>query len=135
MVKKDLTDIIIGIDPDIAKSGVAVLNRHTKELTLDSLTFPELLDFLQWSKRQAEVTQRSICVIVEAGWLNTTHWHINYKDSRASAAAKGNSVGRNHETGRKIVEMLNHYQIPHKAHRRKFPEEPHPTRSGRLEEL
>ena len=129
MLKKDTTtiadkqlplspskvDIVIGIDPDIAKSGVAVLNRHTKELTLDSLTFPELLDFLQWSKRKAEVTQNSICVLVEAGWLNTTHWHLNHNDTRASAAAKGNSVGRNHETGRKIVEMCQHWQIPHKA--------------------
>lgn len=48
----------------------------------------------------------------EAGWLNRSNWHLLCRDSKAAAAAKGNHVGRNHETGRKIAEMCEHWQIP-----------------------
>ena len=50
-------------------------------------------------------------VVVEAGWLNKPNWHLTAKDSARLAAAKGNSTGRNHETGRKIVEMAKHYGL------------------------
>jgi len=52
-----------------------------------------------------------LLVVVEAGWLIQSNWHLLHKDSKAVAAAKGNSIGRNHETGRKIVEMCKHYGI------------------------
>lgn len=108
-----LVDVVVGIDPDSDKSGVAVLEKMTRKLTLTTMTFPEVLECLQYIKRQAEVSGKKFCVIIEAGWLNTSHWHLNNSDTRASAAAKGNSVGRNHETGRKITEMCKHWDIPH----------------------
>lgn len=39
---------IIGVDPDVEKSGVAFLNRKSKTLEVVSLSFPELLDYLPW---------------------------------------------------------------------------------------
>lgn len=56
---------------------------------------------------------KNYIVIIEAGWLNKSNWHLSRKDTKAVAAAKGNSAGRNHETGRKIAEICQYYNIPH----------------------
>lgn len=106
-------DTIIAIDPDVDKSGVAYLNCATREMKLHNLAFPDLLDYIKYIQRQAEVTGSTYKFVVEAGWLIKTHWHVKQTDSRSVCAAKGNQAGRNHETGRKIVEMMVHWQIPH----------------------
>lgn len=98
--------IIIGIDPDSEKSGYAELNKETREIKLLSLTFPQLVDKMQ------EWIGEDVLFVVEAGWLNKSNWHLRRGDNMQIAAAKGNGTGRNHETGRKIVEMLEHYKIP-----------------------
>lgn len=105
------TDVLIAIDPDIERSGVAELTRLTKRVKLYSLTFPDLMDYLLSMKRYCEVRNLRPKVIVEAGWLNKGNWHLTPKDTKYSAAEKGRQTGRNHETGRKIVEMCEHYQI------------------------
>ena len=111
--KKPLkVECVIGIDPDVEKSGCAYLEVATRRLEISSLSFPDLLDYLRYVKRQAEVAQKNFRVIIEAGWLNKAHWHLMPKDTKAVAAAKGNHAGRNHETGRKIAEMCDHWQIP-----------------------
>lgn len=114
-MKKTITKVqtVIGIDPDVEKSGVASLECDTRRLEIATLAFPDLLDYLLWAKRRAETTQRTFRVIIEAGWLNKSNWHLAPKDTRAAAAAKGNHAGRNHETGRKIAEMCQHWQIPY----------------------
>lgn len=104
-------DVIIGIDPDVEKNGVARLNCKSKNLDITTLSFPDLLDYLRCAKRQAEVVGLNLRVVVEAGWMNKGNWHLNPKDTKAAAAAKGNHAGRNQETGRKIVEMCRHWQI------------------------
>lgn len=106
--------VYIGIDPDADKNGVAMFDRDTKALETTSLTFPDTLDYLRYAYSQTRAAGRTLIVIIEAGWLNKTHWHVGYKDSQQAAAAKGNAVGRNHETGRKIAEMCAHWEIPHK---------------------
>lgn len=104
---------VAGIDPDVEKNGVALLDCEKRTIrVLASLPFPELLDFLRYIQRQAEVEQKRFRVIVEAGWLNKANWHSSETDTKQLAAAKGNAAGRNHETGRKIVEMCAHWQIP-----------------------
>lgn len=40
-------DIIIAIDPDVEKNGVAYLNCENKNLEISTLSFPELLDYLR----------------------------------------------------------------------------------------
>lgn len=106
-------DIVIGIDPDAEKNGVATLFRESRLLQATALTFPETLDYLRYVHSKARANGQTVRVIIEAGWLNKTHWHVGYNDSRQAAAAKGNAVGRNHETGRKIAEVCAHWQIPH----------------------
>lgn len=96
---------IIAIDPDCEKSGVAVLDTASRDLHTDSVSFPILLDFLKDSKESKPL------IIVEAGWLIKSNWHLKKGDNARVASAKGNSTGRNHETGRKIVEMCKHYGL------------------------
>jgi hypothetical protein len=104
-------DTIVAIDPDVEKSGVAELSPQHRLLEVTNLTFPQLLDYLQSRKKLSETAHTSLVVIVEAGWLNQSNWHLRSKDNVRVASAKGNSAGRNHETGRKIVEMCKHYGI------------------------
>jgi hypothetical protein len=104
-------DTIVAIDPDVEKSGVAELSPQRRLLEVTNLTFPQLLDYLQARKKMSDVAHTSLIVVVEAGWLNQSNWHLRSKDNARVASAKGNSAGRNHETGRKIVEMCKHYGI------------------------
>lgn len=106
-------DVVIGIDPDVEKSGVACLDMAARKLEISTLAFPDLLDYLRYAQRQAEVEQKSLRVVIEAGWLNKSNWHLQTRDTKAVAAAKGNNAGRNHEVGRKIAEMCEHWQIPY----------------------
>lgn len=111
--KQPKPDVVIGIDPDAEKNGVAIYDTTTGLVETTSLTFPDTLDYLRYAQSQAKAGGRTLKVYIEAGWLNKTHWHVAYSDSRQAAAAKGNAVGRNHETGRKIAEMCQHWEIPH----------------------
>lgn len=90
--------VIIGIDPDVDKSGVAVYYTESKVLQFFGKTFPELIEFVAFFRGPE--------VFVEAGWLNHGNWHLRGYDNKRLGASKGYDVGRNHETGRKIVEML-----------------------------
>ena len=119
-------DTVISIDPDVEKSGVAFLEVATRKLEVSNLEFPQLLDYLQFIKSNNNQTdimtlgedkpivsigEKKIVVVVEAGWLIRSNWHLKNSDTKRIASAKGNSTGRNHETGRKIVEMAKHYGL------------------------
>lgn len=104
-------DNVIGIDGDVDKSGVAFLHVPTRKLETSTLTFPELLDYLQFVKKQSIEKNETVVVVVEASWLISHHWQTKRGDNQRVTAAKGNSVGRNHEVGRKIVEMCKHYDL------------------------
>ncbi len=95
-------DIVIAIDPDVEKSGVAELSPQCRLLEVTNLTFPQLLDYLQTRKKMSDTAHTSLVVVVEAGWLNQSNWHLRSKDNVRVASAKGNATGRNHETGRKV---------------------------------
>ena len=90
---------IIAIDPDCDKSGVASIEQGSS-ISIQSLRFPELIGMIG----EAHLTH-DISVLVEAGWMNQSNWHISRSSSNRKAAAMGNHVGRNHEVGRKIIEM------------------------------
>ena len=104
-------DVVIGIDPDVDKSGVAFLETDLWMLETTCLTFADLLDYLRTERDKAKENGKFLVVVVEAGWLNKAHWHIGKGGSAVRAAAIGNHTGRNHEVGRKIVEMCRHYGI------------------------
>ena len=102
---------IVAIDPDVDRSGVAFLHLPSRELHCEAKTFPELIDALHATKQATDALGESLTVVVEAGWLNRSNWHTHARDSHRKAAAIGRSAGRNHEVGRKIVEMARHMGI------------------------
>ena len=104
-------EIIIGIDPDVEQSGVARLDVAERKCFATHLPFPLLLEYCATMKMVAKQQGKKLRVVIEASWLVSHNWHIGWKDNKALAAKKGEDVGRMHETGRKIVEMLEHYGI------------------------
>lgn len=104
--------IIIGIDPDVAESGVATFNRRRRQLTLGKYRFPELLQLLSTTQKMCEQNHLDLAVVIEAGYLNKKA-NLHYKGDRPEIAARvGLNVGANHETARKIVEMCRYWHIP-----------------------
>lgn len=96
-------DIIIGIDPDTVKSGVAVLERKTKKIVTHNLTFPQLVDFL----KERKPFSPDYIVVIEAGWLNKiSNFHTGV--SKIGQHISKN-VGSNHQTGKHIAEMAEHF--------------------------
>ena len=96
--------IIIGIDPDVKKSGVAINDKSTGIITSFSFPFPELLDFLK------DVSTRfGATIYVEASWLiKKSNFHGG--NTRVSSLI-AKHVGRNHQTGILIVEMCKYYGL------------------------
>lgn len=92
---------IIAIDPDVTKSGVAIIDVEKRIVETISLSFPDLIERLYNLP-----DQESTHIAVEAGWLNSKSNFHGYYGSRGERIAK--NVGANHETGRKIVEMCEH---------------------------
>lgn len=100
-------DVIIGIDPDTIKSGVAVLVPSTRNIQVYSLTFPELLDFLLAFSKKYDCVKN--IVVIEAGWM---HEKSDFRDTKGKAATRiAKNVGANHETGKKLIEMCKHYGL------------------------
>ena len=103
-------EIVIGIDPDVNKSGVAYLDTTTKSVEVISNSFPQLIDYLQRIAKNFNISGR-VVVVVEASWLISTNWHTKREDSVRKAARKGKDAGRCHEVGRKIVECARYYGL------------------------
>lgn len=104
------SEIVIGIDPDVSKSGLAYLDVTTKEVRLISNSFPQLLEYLQNVARNHTLSGR-VVVVVEASWIVSYNWHTKRGDSVRTAARKGKDAGRCHEVGRKIVECARYYGL------------------------
>ena len=103
------TDIIIGIDCDVTKSGVAYLDTATRRLEVSALTFPKLIDYLKFVKQKSDESGQSVVVAVEAGWLNKIS---NYHTAASRGGQRiSKDVGANHEVGKKIIEMCKHYGL------------------------
>jgi hypothetical protein len=103
-------DTIIAIDPDVDKSGVAELSPLHRLLEVTSLSFPQLIDYLQTRKELSETAKTSLLVVVEAGWLNAISNYHTAAGRRGQRIAK--NVGANHQVGKMIVEMCEHNAIP-----------------------
>lgn len=108
---ENVCTVYVGIDPDTAKSGIAVLRLDPVGLELAALPFPELLDRLL-SLRDSVVIRGGgrLAVVIEAGWMNAKSNFHGPSGRRGERIAK--NVGANHETGRKIAEMCRHWGIP-----------------------
>jgi len=101
----------IGIDPDVEKNGVAIVEKETRHLECAALTFADTLDYLQWVCSRASEVGAAVKVYVEAGWLNRTNWHLSKWDNRGQVVAKGVSQGRNEQVSRMLGEMCQAYGL------------------------
>lgn len=97
----------IGIDPDVEKSGFALINGKDYELL--NLTFFELFEKLKTLKKD------KLKVYVECGYLNKSNWHTKRNGSAAVNAQIGQRTGANHEVAKKILEMCVYLEIEHYA--------------------
>lgn len=92
-----MSNLIIGIDPDLEKSGVAILSHS---LELKNLTFAETVDLFRSQQDQIKK------VVIEAGWLNKkSNVHGRYGQSKSAGERIAKNVGENHATGKLLVEM------------------------------
>lgn len=95
--------MIIGIDPDLIKSGVAII---TDKMTLHNLTFPQLMQLFSDNKDQIKK------VVIEAGWLNTkSNFHARHGQSKSAGERIAKNVGENHATGKLIAEMAEYHGL------------------------
>ncbi|AXY60003.1 hypothetical protein [Acinetobacter sp. WCHAc010052] len=89
--------MIIGIDPDLEKSGVAILGNT---LELKNLNFAETVELF---RTQQDLIRK---VVIEAGWLNRkSNFHGNGKQSKSAGERIAKNVGENHATGKLLAEM------------------------------
>lgn len=103
--------IIIGIDPDLLKSGFCcMINGKVTELSI--LPFFSMIEKIKISADYAAGTESSIVVYIEAGWLNTKKNYHGAKNT-AIAARIGANVGENHATGKLLEEAMKFYAIPY----------------------
>jgi hypothetical protein len=101
-----LDGLYIGVDPDLARSGVAIWDSKYKILTLKTLSFWQLFDLL------SEHRDRIILVKVEAGWLNLkSNWHSRYGQTKAAGESIAKNVGENHATGKLICQMCVYLEL------------------------
>jgi hypothetical protein len=103
-------DTIIAIDPDVDKSGVADLSPLHRILDVASLSFPQLIDYLQTRKKVSATAKTTLLVVVEAGWINKISNYHTAAGRRGQRIAK--NVGANSQVGKMIVEMCEYYAIP-----------------------
>lgn len=99
--------ILIGIDPDVDKSGVAFLKDN--KLKLQNLTFFELFEMLKFYKER----EIKPIVYVECGYLNKSNWHKKEGKSSALNTKIGERTGANFETAKKIIEMCTYLGLPY----------------------
>ena len=81
--------MIIGIDPDVDKSGFAFLQGN--KLQLKNLTFLEIFEILEFHKEKTNKPK----VYIEMGSLNKSNWHTKSNKSEKYNAKIGSDTGRN----------------------------------------
>lgn len=91
---------IIAIDPDVSLSGVATVNTRDGGLHIDKLNFYDALRYISARYDECEKRGEALKVVIEAGWMNRSNWHLLRTDSRQVIAAKGVAQGRNEQVSR-----------------------------------
>lgn len=95
---------IIGIVPDVEKSGVAVLYTETRQFTIiQAASLYEVLVLFAETKKT--IMEGGTAVIVIEDSDNTSNWHLSSKVSPRAAAAIGHGAGMCHATQRHFEEF------------------------------
>lgn len=106
-------DIIIGIDPDSSKDGVAILETKTRKVTIYETNFGHTLALLQKYHTHCLTTHTSLMIYIEGGWLNKGNFHLHPRSSLQKAAAIGVDQGRNHQRGMDIENWCEYNKLPY----------------------
>lgn len=101
--------VIIGIDPDTDKNGVAV--KINKNFLLYNFSFFKLYVLLENLKKNAEFINAEIKVYIECGFLNKGNRHFKEHESMQFNGKISERVGANHETAKKICEMCEYLKL------------------------
>lgn len=101
---------IMAIDPDVDRSGVAVIDVSSRTMTTSTMTMPELIESLR-TESLKPLPKGELLVVVEASWLASANWHLTSRDNVRTAAAKGERTGRNHQVGMTLVELCRYYNL------------------------
>lgn len=100
---------IIGIDPDVEKSGFCVITIDDEKrvsVVLRSYGIYELMMAVKFIKMDAQLKKADYpVVVVEAGWLNRSNWHLHKGITINKASKMGESIGRNQQVGHDIVDI------------------------------
>ena len=108
--------IIVGIDPDVSKSGIAVLDCSKQTFTqVDCLSFAQMVN--KFVDLAADMTSESVVTIVMEDSDISCNWHTSPRDNKAVAAAKGRSVGMCHATARHLKEVAENFGLEVVGHR------------------
>lgn len=99
------TQYVLGIDPDITRSGFAIIDQINRKIQLMSLTFQEAL---QWFEEHCNQT-KEYTIIVEKSWQTAHNFHLNGKQNYVVASKIGYYIGMNHQAGKHIVEIAKYY--------------------------
>lgn len=98
--------LIIGIDPDIDKCGVAVLDVASKTISLNDMDITMLIyhvfEILKPYKRD------ECAVVVEIDRAHCHNWHLTPYDTKASAASKGFDQGRCFSVAETLCQFFNY---------------------------
>ena len=101
-------DYIVDIDPDVEKSGVAVLDvAARKYIIIDSMPFPQVCECFK--DCLAFLDNKRMKVVIEAGWMVRKSNFHQAQGHRAERVAK--NVGENHGTGKQLFAMAEHYGL------------------------
>jgi len=106
-----MTNVRMGIDPDLVKSGVCLIKheigKQQEIVDLKNLEFYDLLEVLKCGKKLYEEHNdkvKSFTVFLEAGWLNKkSNYHNAF--NKEIAGRIGKNVGENHAVG-KLIEQF-----------------------------
>ena len=107
-------DLIIGIDPDIEKDGFACLYPLLQKIEVHAYPFGKTLAELQKAHIAIQSLNMRMIVVIEAGWLNKSNFHLRAADTKAIAVRKGVDQGRNHQRGIDIAEYCKYNRIPYR---------------------
>lgn len=103
-MKQKRYDIIVGIDPDVDRSGVCVLSTSNRMIAVSSQRLPDLVRFVTELSETAQGQGCSFLVVVEAGWRNSKSCFHFARGKGVERIAK--NVGANHQVGKNIIELL-----------------------------
>lgn len=107
-----MKQIIIGIDPDVDKSGVAVVE-DGKIQSIHNMPLWTLFDFILQYFVDLNQINVQLLVVIEAGWIDKSGKEAKNKSYHGGGKGSSYDVGRNSEIGRQIAKFCHEQKTPY----------------------